>query len=60
MTSTSSITASGGYVQFGEATSTPTASVTSLGRLKWSALAEGNQVWTPINNNSVTWTQIAA
>ena len=60
MNSTTSITVNGGYVKFGEATSTPTTSVTSLGRLKWSALAEGNQVWTPINNDSVTWTQIAA
>lgn len=60
MNLTTSITVNGGYVKFGEATSTPTTSVTSLGRLKWSALAEGNQVWTPINNDSVTWTQIAA
>jgi len=48
MTSTLSITVNGGYVRFGAATSTPTASVTSLGRLKWSPITEGSEVWTLI------------
>jgi len=60
MTSTTTITAKGGYVRFGEATATPTASVIAVGRLKWSPIAEGEEVWTPIVNDSVTWTEIAA
>jgi len=48
MTSTASITAKGGYVHLADATSTPTASVTMLGRLKWSPIAEGSEVWTVI------------
>ena len=55
---TASITASGGYVRFGEATATPTASVIAAGRLKWSSIAEGDEVWTEIVNDSVTWTEI--
>ena len=48
MTSTLSITAKAGYVRFGEATATPTASVIALGRLKWSPISEGAEVWTEI------------
>jgi hypothetical protein len=48
MTSTLSITVNGGYVRFGEATATPTASVIALGRLKWSPISEGSEVWTEI------------
>ena len=43
-----SITAKGGYVQFGASTMTSTASVTTLGRLKWSPITEGSEVWTLI------------
>ena len=48
MTSTATITASGGYVKFGASTMTSTASGTTLGRLKWSPISEGAEVWTEI------------
>ena len=48
MTSTSTITSAGGYVKFGAGTMTSTTSVTTLGRLKWSPITEGSEVWTLI------------
>ena len=70
MTSTTTITAIGGYVRFGEGAMTTTSTVTASGILKWSPMvegvetwspiAEGVETWTPIVNDSVTWTQKAA
>jgi len=48
MTSTATITAKGGYVKFGVGTMTTTATVTTSGRLKWSPISEGAEVWTEI------------
>ena len=34
--------------------------VVAVAREKWELIAEGETVWTPIVNDSVTWTEIAA
>ena len=60
MTSTSTISATCNRVQFASGIVSVTSGTATIGREKWEIISVTPITWTPVVNDSVTWTQIAA
>ena len=60
LTSTSTISATCNRVQFASGIVSVTSGTATIGREKWEIISVTPITWTPVVNDSVTWTQIAA